>query len=251
LEFAMHVYDAKFYHLLASFAVRSAEAVMPVVRDIVPAASVADFGCGQGAWLSVWRKSGAAVTGVDGPYVDRDALLIDLSDFIAADLASPIDLGRRFDLVQSLEVAEHLPAALAGQFVETLVRHATHVMFSAAVPGQGGEHHVNEQPLDYWRAIFRRQGYLAVDCIRPRLAGNADVQLWYRCNILLYVAEAAADRLPEAARRCIVPDGTPLPNFWPLASRAQQTLVRLLPLSAVNAVARVKASLAARSTFSE
>ena len=93
------------------------------------------------------------MTGVDGPYVDRCKLLIDAGDFHAADLAAPIDLGRQFDLVQSLEVAEHLPAAKAEQFVETLTAHGSRILFSAAVPGQGGENHINEQLPDYWRAL--------------------------------------------------------------------------------------------------
>jgi hypothetical protein len=60
---------------------------------------------------------------VDVPFVDRRQLLIDPACFHDADLARPIKLGRKFDLVQSLEVAEHLPATGAAEFVETLVAH--------------------------------------------------------------------------------------------------------------------------------
>ena len=96
----------RLYHFLASFAVRSAQRVVPKLTAAVPVRSVVDFGCGQGAWLSVWAAAGATVVGVDGPYIDRRGLLIDPGDFYAADLSAPIDLGRQFDLVQSLEVAE-------------------------------------------------------------------------------------------------------------------------------------------------
>lgn len=134
----MYEYGADFYRYLASFAMRSARAVVPQLSAVIPIRSVVDFGCGQGAWLSIWKRAGASIVGIDGPYVDRDKLLIDEAAFQAADLSAPIDLGRCFDLVQSLEVAEHLPAAKAEQFIATLTKHGPRVLFSAAVPGQGG-----------------------------------------------------------------------------------------------------------------
>lgn len=101
----MHEYNSKFYGFLASFAETSAEQVIPLLKAVLPISSVADFGCGQGAWLSVWRKMGANVLGIDGPYVDQRQLMIDAHEFHSADLGDPLRLGRRFDLVQSLEVA--------------------------------------------------------------------------------------------------------------------------------------------------
>src|SRR5215467_6710413 len=163
----VYAYGTDFYRFLASFAVRSAQRIVPTLTAVLPVRSVADFGCGQGAWLSVWAAAGASITGVDGPYIDRRGLLIDPGDFHPADLSAPIDLGRQFDLVQSLEVAEQLPVAKAAKFVDTLTAHGACVLFSAAVPGQGGENHLNEQPLGYWRAIFREHGYCPVDYLRP------------------------------------------------------------------------------------
>jgi len=165
----MYEYGADFYRYLSSFAERAARVVVPRLTAVLPVRSVVDFGCGQGAWLSVWRSMGASIVGVDGPYVDPSQLLIDAAAFHPADLAKPIDLGRRFDLVQSLEVAEHLPATKAEQFIETLTAHGALVLFSAAIPGQGGENHINEQPLGYWRAIFRTRGYVPIDFLRPQL----------------------------------------------------------------------------------
>jgi SAM-dependent methyltransferase len=208
---------------------------------------VVDFGCGQGAWLSVWRGAGASIVGVDGPYVDPSQLLIDAAAFHAADLAKPIDLGRRFDLVQSLEVAEHLPATKAEQFVETLTAHGPLVLFSAAIPGQGGENHINEQPLGYWRAIFRRRGYVPIDFMRPQLVNDADVEQTYRYNMMLYVNETGLASLPETMRACRVRDGEEFLDYRPLSYRLRNTVVRHLPLEAVNQLSRLKASLATRA----
>jgi SAM-dependent methyltransferase len=242
----VHEYGTDFYRFLASFAVRSAQRVVPALSAVVPVRDVVDFGCGQGAWLSVWAAAGAAVTGVDGPYIDRRGLLIDPGDFHPSDLASPIDLGRQFDLVQSLEVAEHLPAAKAAQFVDTLTAHGACVLFSAAVPGQGGENHLNEQPLGYWRAIFRERAYCAVDYLRPLIRHDPAIARWYRCNIMLYVREDAIASLAEPARSRCVPDAEPLEDYWPLSYRVRHALVRQLPSSVIDRISRTKGALAAR-----
>jgi len=245
-EIRLYEYDGDFYGFLSSFALESARRVVPRLTTALPLRSVVDFGCGQGAWLRAWSETGADVMGVDGPYVDRRDMLIDAENFRAADLANPIDLGRRFDLVQSVEVAEHLPAAKAESFVDTLVAHGPMVLFSAALPGQGGENHVNEQPLDYWRDIFRSRGYLPVDYLRPLIAGDAAIQSWYRYNILLYVEAGRLGSLPDALRACVVRDGDALRDYRPLTCRLQQALVRRLPVSTVNRISRFRAAVAVR-----
>ena len=242
----MYEYGAAFYSFLDSFAVRSAERIVPLVAEALPVSSIADFGCGQGAWLSVWKAAGVAVVGVDGPYVDRRRLLIPAMAFRPSDLTAPLDLGRRFDLVQSLEVAEHLPLGSAETFVDTLTRHADAVLFSAAVPGQGGEHHVNEQPLAFWRARFAARGYRAVDLVRPAVRGEAAVQQWYRCNTVLYVNAAGAARLSPGARAAMVAEDQALRPYWPVVDRIRQSVVRTLPLPVVDRLAALKAALATR-----
>lgn len=244
----MHEYGDDFYKFVASFAIRSAQRIVPLVQAATGARSVADFGCGQGAWLSVWRSLGVEIQGIDGPYVKRDKLLIPPEAFRPADLAQPIALGRRFDLVQSLETAEHLPEARAAGFVADLTSHAEHVMFSAAVPGQGGEYHINEQKLEYWRALFRDRDFVAVDLLRPAVRDDADVKQWYRCNTILYVKTEALPRLSPAARAAAVPDGVALAEYWPFADRLRQAVVRQLPAPVVNWLARVNAARFAVNT---
>jgi SAM-dependent methyltransferase len=245
----MHGYGDDFYAFLASFAVGAAERIVPLLRYPLAIGSVADFGCGEGAWLSVWRRCGAAVAGVDGPHIDPRRLLIAADEFHAADLSCGIDLGRKFDLVQSLEVAEHLPGECADRFVAMLTAHAPLVLFSAAVPGQGGEHHVNEQPLEYWRTKFRERGYAAIDCIRPLIAGDSQIRSWYRCNMLLYAAENRLDALPPGMRACRVPEARGLRDYRPLFDRVRHAVVRRLPQPTVDHVSRRRSrSMARRAT---
>jgi SAM-dependent methyltransferase len=239
-------YGADFYRFMASFAVRSAQRIVPRLTAALAVGSIVDFGCGHGAWLSAWAETGASVFGVDGAYVDARLLLMDPACFQAADLSAPIDLGRKFDLVQSLEVAEHIPAACSGIFVDTLVAHGAYVMFSAATPGQGGEHHVNEQPLEYWRAIFRARGYAAVDYLRPLIFDDAAIARWYRYNIMLYIRDDMVAALPEPVRSCRVSDALPLRDYRPLPYRLRNAVVKRLPAGAVDRVSRIKGVLAAR-----
>jgi hypothetical protein len=225
-----HRYDSSFMRLAAR-ARRSAEIVIDIVRDPLPIGSVADFGCALGTWLSAWRDTGISdITGVDGSYVALDQLLIPRDRFRTHDLALPIDLRRRFDLVESMEVAEHLPHSAADGFVATLVRHSDIVLFSAAPPGQGGEHHVNEQDYNYWRTRFAAHGYGMFDWIRPQISGLRRVQFWYRYNLFLFVAPGKIAGLPTAIRRSEILLGQPIRDLSPPSFRLRKQLIRALPL---------------------
>jgi SAM-dependent methyltransferase len=181
-------YSVEFYETQSLGSRRSADIVLPVVKALVDPASVVDVGCGVGTWLASWRALGVAdVLGIDGSWVDRAMLQIPPSCFEPRDLTSPIRLERRFDLAMSLEVAEHLDARYADDFVASLVALAPAVLFSAAIPGQGGRHHVNEQWPEYWRDKFARHGYQLVDCVRRRV-WTAPIDYCYAQNTVLYVA---------------------------------------------------------------
>jgi SAM-dependent methyltransferase len=158
---------------------------------MVRAKTVVDVGCGDGNWLAVFRELGVGDTvGLDGDYVDRRLLQIPQDQFIVTDLSSPFELPRTFDLAVSLEVAEHLPEQSAEGFVHSLIRLAPVVLFSAAIPFQGGIHHLNEQWPDYWAAIFKMHGYLPIDCIRGKIWVNDDVDYPYVQNTLLFASAA-------------------------------------------------------------
>ena len=200
-------YDRRFYEWVNLTAQRSARTLLPLIKEQVRPASVLDVGCGQGAWLAVWSELGLAEGyGLDGGHVDQGALLVPRERFQAVDLRKPWSAGRRFDMVQSLEVAEHLPEAAAESFVKCLCMHADIVLFSAAQPGQGGEHHINEREPSYWASLFAASGYGAYDSIRPLIADQKLIDPWYRFNTLLFANAAGIARLGAGfqARRCDV-----------------------------------------------
>lgn len=192
---------------------RAAVEILAILFEYIQPDSVVDFGCGVGTWLSVCQEHGVReIRGLDGPWVPADRLTIPPAAFQPADLANPIELDRTFDLAISLEVAEHLPEQSAESFVRSLTIAAPHVLFSAAIPLQTGNGHINEQWQDYWAELFLQQDYVAIDLIRPRI-WNRQLPVHYRQNILFY------------AKRSHISPGTLLFHAWKNTNEGQLRVV--------------------------
>jgi SAM-dependent methyltransferase len=188
------VYNANFYDFVTPGSAASARVVLPILWDFCRPDSVIDVGCGGGGWARTAREFGATrVIGVDGSYVEATTLLIPIDDFVAHDLSQPLPQFDRFDLAVNLEVAEHLPEQRAESLVADLCRLSDVVLFSAAIPGQSGVNHVNEQWPSYWVRHFERCGYVCIDLVRPRVWEDPTVEFWYRQNVFVAVNQHRAD----------------------------------------------------------
>ncbi len=191
------LYNQQFYENQQQGSIESAHVIVPMILNLIHPQSVVDLGCGVGSWLSVFDACGVQdYLGIDGDYVDPTMLLIPPAHFQAGDLSQPVHLDRTFELAISLEVAEHLPDQKAEQFIKTLTRLAPVILFSAAIPFQGGTGHVNEQWPEYWKAHFRQFGYIMFDVLRAKIWDNEAVQPWYRQNIFLYLREDCIEKYP-------------------------------------------------------
>lgn len=158
------------------------------ILGLVQPSSVLDVGCGLGHLARALAEGGVTkVEGIDGPQVDRQRLKIPQENFHALDLRQPFDLGRKFDLVISMEVAEHLPETCARDFVASLVRHGDTILFSAAHPGQGGQNHLHERWAGWWHALFRTQGLVPIDALRPILLKEPWLPHWHQTNPFLLI----------------------------------------------------------------
>ena len=229
----MEKYSREFYEDRSAGASNSASVVVPFLLELVDPKSVVDVGCGRGNWLRVFQDHGINdVVGVDGDHMKESALRIPREQFIAADLTKPLELGRRFDVVLSLEVAEHIPVDCAVTFVDSLTRHGPAVVFSAGIPGQGGTYHVNEQWPDYWARLFHERGYACLDCLRHRVWNDARVEWWYAQNILLFVSKEELAVNPALQREADKTREQQLslvhPSNW-RAKISELTLLRQLP----------------------
>ncbi len=185
--------EAVDYEAWLAGSTESAEAAVPLILEAVAPASVVDVGCGLGHWLAVVKEHGVDdVLGYDGPWVDRSRLLVAPREFAVADLDEPLPVERRFDLALCLEVAQILQPERAEPLVEALVALSDVVVFSAAVPGQGGILHENEQWPQYWAELFADHGYVASDPFRLRLWERDDVSWWFRQNLVCYSTRRSA-----------------------------------------------------------
>lgn len=197
-------YGDAFYDVIREGSFRSASKVIPVLLSLIRPHSVVDVGCGSGTWLRVFQEKGVQdVFGIDGGKARR--LEIPDESFREVNLAASFSLERRFDLAVCMEVAEHLPPGRARSFVRDLSGLAPAILFSAAVPGQGGTHHVNEQWPDYWAKIFSEFGYLAFDSLRPRLWNDDAIEWWYRQNMVLYLQPQVAAQSGLPVETSVVP----------------------------------------------
>jgi SAM-dependent methyltransferase len=185
-------YDQEFYTRFLPVVTSSAEVVAPIMIESVAPSSVLDVGCGSGAWLEAFARRGVVdVFGVDFSAARPAASLIGAERLREADLNEPLRLQRRFDLALCLEVAEHLPQRAADTLVESLVAHAPVVLFSAAIPFQGGTGHQNEQWPNYWVKKFQHHGFHVCDFVRERVWSDQRVAWWYAQNLLLFANEEA------------------------------------------------------------
>jgi len=241
----MHIYNEDFYDYQYVGSLKSAEIIINILLDYLELNSVLDVGCGVGPWLKVYKSKGASVIGIDGDYVNKQKLLIDEADFIPADLKQVVSLNKTFSMAQSLEVAEHIPEPYADRFVQTLVDHSECVLFSAAVPGQGGEDHVNERPLEYWREKFEKKGYIPFDLIRPlveKSANKEQVEKWYRYNSILYIKKNTSLAKSEKLKPFRIEENTPLKIYSDFLWSLRKMAVRWMPAAISTAIAKVNAS---------
>ncbi|MDE8654137.1 class I SAM-dependent methyltransferase [Novosphingobium album (ex Liu et al. 2023)] len=181
---------------------RSARIVAATLAPLLAPASVLDVGCGAGVWLEAFRAQGAsAVHGIDGPWAPADRTLApgeftawNFEERGAEGLILPRD---RYDLVISLEFVEHLSAGRADAIAAFLAAKGDALLISAAIPLQGGQHHVNERWPEYWTRKLAGHGFRPFDALRLALWDEPEVQSWYRQNMLLYFREGT---MPEAVR---------------------------------------------------
>jgi hypothetical protein len=174
---------------------RSADVVVPLIAARFQPRRVVDLGCGAGDWLHAFLEHGASeVVGYDGPWVPKTALRIPRASFRDVDFYQPFPPPEPCDLAMCLEVGEHLAPPVAARCVEFLCQSANVVLWSAAIPGQGGHEHINEQYQDAWIERFASHGFAAFDLIRPRIWMDDRVSWWYQQNMLVFANDAAQVR---------------------------------------------------------
>jgi SAM-dependent methyltransferase len=222
-------YDKKFFKSIAALSYSSAKVATPILDSTLQPSVVADVGCGTGEWLKAWQEHNPAVSviGFDGNAPKSMSRIPDNYYQLHGNLERDKPFLESFhaDVVLCLEMAEHIPESDAETLVKLLCHMAPTVVFSAAIPRQGGQGHVNEQWPEYWARLFAKNAYAPLDFIRPFLWNNPYVAYWYAQNMIVYCSHAKLQSNPNLAvyRRSF--DGGQLsrvhPRKWAHASKAK------------------------------
>jgi SAM-dependent methyltransferase len=184
--------EDKYIHKESTHNLIAPREIVPEILKLISTESVIDIGCGIGTFLYCFKEYGVKdVLGVDGNWVDKNLLgkYLTEDEFIEVNLEKKFTLEKKFDLVISLEVAEHISEKSADIFVQNLVASGEIILFSAGIPLQGGQNHVNEQWLTYWEDKFSRHNYVIHDILRPIFWDNTKISTWYKQNMVLVAPE--------------------------------------------------------------
>jgi SAM-dependent methyltransferase len=194
---------AQYNHTEAMHNLVAPKIIVPKVMELLNVNSVVDIGCGLGTFLRVFKEEGVKnVLGLDGPWCKKDLLFknINQEEFLEVNMEDRIVIPRTFDLAVCLEVAEHLSPKRAASFAEDLTKLSDTILFSAAIPSQGGDHHYNEQWLSYWSTHFSTYGYQVFDVLKPYFWNNPQIFFWYKQNMVLFIKKGSE---PEKVKSLI------------------------------------------------
>ena len=199
-------YSQGFYDDILSGSLASARRVLSAIAQQAPFSSVFDYGCGQGAWLKAAQENGATTTaGIEGNWLKGVDTLVDKSlvEFGDLEQVTPTATGP-FDLIVCMEVLEHLSDQAGRRAVQWMAANGKQVLLSAAIPGQGGNNHINKRWQSYWVARFAEHGRAVPLMPRHIFWHDDDVEVWYRQNMLLFSAGKGQDSPPEPAQLDVV-----------------------------------------------
>ena len=190
--------NPRYIHFAESHTLIDPVIIVPIIVEVLNPQSIVDIGCGIGTFLKVFRDNGVKeIVGLDGSWVDRNLFSdnIDLSNFRVVDLEKGFSLERRFDLAVCLEVFEHLHESSADLAVQNLTDLSDIILFSASIPGQIGQNHVNEQWPQYWVEKFKKYNYTFYDVLRPIFWNNKKLARWYKQNMFIVVKDGKEGKI--------------------------------------------------------
>lgn len=197
----VNTYLSGYYEDITDGSVNSAREVYRVLRDrysFTPA-SIIDVGCGVGGWWKGFREEGytGEYKGIDYK-IPKHKLLLPKEDYQEYDLRKLYTTGRQYDLAICLEVGEHLPKECASILVHSLVSLGKTILFSAAIPHQGGTNHYNEQWQSYWAKLFANLDYHPITpYMSVYIRHDPNIELWYRNNAVIYRGHGAHNSVED------------------------------------------------------
>jgi hypothetical protein len=158
--------------------------------------SFLDVGGGAGSWCAAAKKLGVKkVLLVDACPPQQVVPELSQDEQLQANLETGIPIQAHFELINCIEVIEHLTEDAGKRLIQQMTSSGNIILFSAAIPGQGGFGHINEQLHDHWHAKFSDYGFDKYDILRPMLFSQDHIPSIYRQNLFLYTKKGFAENL--------------------------------------------------------
>lgn len=185
-----HLYGREYYEeMLAGNRLDDAIEFSQVVADLYDPDSVIDFGAGAGRFLIPFHEAGIGIRGLERNRKAIETSPLPEEVFDIHDLSDPFESDRQYDVALCMEVLEHLPESALGTTIDSIASSCDVAIVTAATPGQGGVHHVNERELDEWIQLFEARGMdyrqMEVDRLTDRISPNSE--RWLVANLMVFV----------------------------------------------------------------
>ena len=132
-----------------------------IVEDIHPS-TVLDVGCAVGYLVAALRDRGIEAYGIDVSEYAISHAREDIKHYcrVCSALESlPSDLPQRYDLVVTIEVAEHLYEEDGKTFVKNICIYSDNILFSSTPDDITEKTHFNVQQPEYWAKRFAENGF--------------------------------------------------------------------------------------------
>jgi cyclopropane fatty-acyl-phospholipid synthase-like methyltransferase len=147
-----------------------------------------DLGCGEGHALKYFLDRGVTATGIEGMVAARDAGIVEPTRFVIHDFTQDVldgivDFG--VDVVWSCEFVEHVEERYMERFLRVFDLAGKAVLMTHAFPGQGGYHHVNCQPAEYWIERMVARGFRFDQAISEDTRRRSPGTHWARSGLVL------------------------------------------------------------------
>lgn len=182
------IYDHKYFNQMNANSIITAKAMAPLIDTILPdVKSVIDLGCGCGAFIKEFQLLDKNILGLDIAEAAKNSLVIGDKYFSLHNISKPYKPDNEYDLAICMDTAQLFSPAEADIILDNLTNSAPLILFSSAIPGSGGRHHLNEQYPTYWREKFQARSFVGLDIIRPLVWNNPDIFWWYKQGIFLAI----------------------------------------------------------------
>jgi hypothetical protein len=190
------MYSAAFHKAIESDELPQAVRLANYIQTYIKPYVFYDFGCSTGLYLREVKKRLPMIESKGFEFSEEAIATALCPDIIKTDLTVPLFFGKKSNtLGLCLEVLEHIDDSFWREVLTNLTNHCDILIFSAALPGQGGTGHINCRPRIDWIRRFHELGWVVDADATQHLVGYMKQGLhmgWFVANALVFIPANAS-----------------------------------------------------------